>query len=287
MKVGVAPHRLWPDQDGDLRDVVGTARVAESLGFDHIIAGSHVLATDLGLTLDPMVLLSAIAGATSRIGVVTSVLILPLYNPVIIAHQAASLDHISGGRFILGVGTGWDADEFAAIGVPFKERGRRTDEHLTVIKELWHPDPSRLGVTPRTPGGPPIWVGGQSDAALHRALRFGDAWHGSGADPAAVARIRRRLAELAEDRDPATLELTLGAFLIPPGFRQAGRVPDRLLGGVQPSADSIVDDLGLLGEAGVTTLSLWLPVDTAALPDALAWASEYVLQPLMPVPGRK
>jgi probable F420-dependent oxidoreductase len=284
MHLGVAPHRLWPEQDSDLQGVLETAQTAEHLGFHHIIAGSHVLTTDLGVTLDPLVLLSAVAGATSRIRIATSVLILPLYNPVILAHQAASLDFLSDGRFVLGVGTGWDADEFTAVGAPFGERGKRTDEHLAVIKALWRQEfrGARLGISPRTPGGPPIWVGGHSDAALRRALRFADGWHGSGADPAAVAGVRKRLAGLAEPigRDPATLALTLGSFLIPPGFRQAGQVPGHPLGGTRPSVHSVTEDLGLLKEAGLTTCSLWLPIAAPAMPDALAWISENIMPAL-------
>ncbi|GII30530.1 TIGR03619 family F420-dependent LLM class oxidoreductase [Planotetraspora mira] len=283
MRLGIAPHRLWPDRDGDLEGVLETARTAERLGFDHVIAGSHVLRTGLGATLDPIVLLSAVAGATSRIRIATSVLIAPLYQPVILAHQTASLDFLSGGRFVLGVGTGWDAAEFSAVGVPFGQRGRRTDENLATMKALWQEEftEARIGVSPLTPGGPPVWVGGDSDAALRRALCFGDAWHGSG-NPAAMAGVRRRIADLAESigRDPATLALTSVAFLVPPGVRQIGRVPVSPLGGTRPSAGSVVEELGQLKAAGVTTCSLWLPVSAAALPDALAWIAEQVMPSL-------
>lgn len=101
-------------------------------------------------------------------------------------------------------------------------------------------------------------MGGHSDVALRRALRFADAWHGFSADPAAVAEVPKRLAGLAEPigRDPATLALTVGSFLIPPGFRQAGPVPGHPLGGMRPSVHSVTDDLGLRKEAGLTTCSL-------------------------------
>jgi hypothetical protein len=230
--------------------------------------------------LDPLVLLSAIAGATSRIRIVTSVLIAPFYPPFVLGHQAASLDVLSGGRFTLGVGTGWDADEFVALGIPFRKRGALTDENLATLKALWQDDPSgvRIGVAPLMPGGPPIWVGGNSDAALRRALRFGESWYGSG-DPTAMAAVHQRIAELAEGvgRDPATLGLTSVGFLVPPGFHQAGRMPGPTMGGAAPTAQSVVEELGLLAEAGVSACSLWLPVDTAALPDALSWIAEQIL----------
>lgn len=161
MRIGVAPHRLWPDQEKELDAVLQTAVRAEELGFDHVFASGHAVAGELGVTPDPLVLLAAIAGATRRIGLVTSVLVLPLYNPVVLAHQTATLDRLSGGRFTLGVGTGWDTEEYAAVGVPFAGRGRRTDEQLTAVRQLWRGEGSpRLGVLPRTEGGPQVWIGG-------------------------------------------------------------------------------------------------------------------------------
>ncbi|MFJ8781389.1 LLM class flavin-dependent oxidoreductase [Streptomyces sp. NPDC102476] len=154
MRLGVAPHRLWPAHEDELDGVLQTARHAEELGFDHLIASSHLLAGAVGVTPDPLVLLSAVAGATTRIRLVTSVLILPLYQPVAVAHQTATLDRLSGGRFTLGVGTGWDTAEFAAAGVPFSGRGRRADEQLETVRKLWRDEAEvRLGVRPRTPGG--------------------------------------------------------------------------------------------------------------------------------------
>lgn len=276
MQIGFAPHRLWPADPADLTAVLDTARLIERLGFDHVIAGTHLLAGDLGLSPDPLVLLSAVAGATSRIRVATSILIAPLYEPIVVAHQAATLDALSGGRFVLGVGTGWDRAEFEAVGVPFAERGKRTDASLATMRALWRGESEHsLAMPPRTPDGPPVWIGGSSDAALRRALRFGTAWHGSG-DPEAISATRTRIARLAEgtDRDPATLDLTVVAMLLPPGFELAGQSPGRLLGGERPSRESIVDELGRLGEAGAGAVSLWAPVAAAALPDVLEWAAE-------------
>ncbi|WP_194899362.1 TIGR03619 family F420-dependent LLM class oxidoreductase [Catenulispora pinisilvae] len=275
MRIGFAPHRLWPTDPTDLTGVLDTARRVERLGFDHVIVGDHLLAGDLGLSPDPLVLLSAIAGATSRIRLATSILIAPLYQPIVVAHQAATLDALSGGRFVLGVGTGWDQAEFDAVGVPFNERGKRTDAGLATLRALWRGESDvLLGMPPRTPDGPPIWVGGGSDAALRRALRFGAAWHGSG-DPEAVTATRARLARLAEgtDRDPDTLDVTIVSMLLPPGFELSGKSPGPLLGGDRPSKESIADELGRLAQAGVSACSMWAPVDAAALPDVLEWAA--------------
>ncbi|MET7570318.1 LLM class flavin-dependent oxidoreductase [Streptomyces sp. NPDC005492] len=275
MRIGVAPHRLWPDQESELDAVLQTAVRAEELGFDHVFASGHAVAGATGVTPDPLILLAAVAGATRRIGLVTSVLVLPLYNPVILAHQAATLDRFSDGRFTLGIGTGWDTEEYAAVGVPFAGRGRRTDEQLATVRQLWRGEGSpRLGVLPRTEGGPGVWIGGQSDAALRRALRFGDAWHGSGVDAEGLTGVRARLDALGDEmgRDPGQLALTAGLFLIPPGFTPAAKAPGRPLGGADATAESVRDELGRLSEAGLVSASLWLPVATKALPDALAWA---------------
>ncbi|MFE9769383.1 TIGR03619 family F420-dependent LLM class oxidoreductase [Streptomyces sp. NPDC005808] len=281
MRIGVGAHRLWPGRESELDGVLETARTAERLGFDHLIAGSHLLAGEQGVNADPLVLLSAIAGATDRIRVVTSVLILPLHNPVVLAHQAATLDRVSRGRFTLGAGTGWDGKEFAAAGATLAGRGKRMDEQLAVMRELWEDraEGMRLGVRPRTPGGPDVWIGGDSDAALRRALRHGDGWHGSGVDAAALTVVRERLATLGKEagRDPGTLALTSGAFLVPPGFSPAVDMPWRPLGGKAATADSVNDELRQLAEAGLAVCSLWLPVTTQALPDALAWVAEEVL----------
>ncbi|MEU0413825.1 TIGR03619 family F420-dependent LLM class oxidoreductase [Streptomyces griseorubiginosus] len=279
MTCGRGPGKGHEDEiDG----VLETDRTAEELGFDHVIASSHLPAGAAGgVTPDPVVLLSAVAGATSRIGLVTSVLILPLYHPVVVAHRAATLDRLSGGRLTLGVGTGWDTAEFDAAGVPFAGRGRRADEQLEVVRALWRDEAEvRLGVRPRRPGGPPVWVGGHSDAALRRALRYGDAWHGFGTDAAELAEVRGRLAVLGEEagRVPAIpLELTAGLALVPPGFEAAVRPPGRPLGGAEPSAERVREELGELAETGLTACSLWLPVATEALPDALGWVAQEVL----------
>jgi alkanesulfonate monooxygenase SsuD/methylene tetrahydromethanopterin reductase-like flavin-dependent oxidoreductase (luciferase family) len=277
LRLGLAPHRLWPTRDSELDDVLQTAREAERLGFDHVIAGSHVLRTDQGSTFDTLLLLGAIGGATERIRLVTSVLIAPLHQPVMLAHQAATLDVLTRGRFVLGVGVGWDATEFAALEAPFAQRGRRTDAALATLRRLWRGEDTELslGVAPRTAGGPPLWVGGTSDAALRRALRHADAWHGS-VETAQLPELRGRIAALADEvgRDPATLGLTTVFFLVPPGVPVAVPAPAPLLGGPEPSTASVAEELGRLAEAGVESCSVWLPVPAEAMPDAMGWLAD-------------
>jgi probable F420-dependent oxidoreductase len=288
MRLGVSLEPLGPAAGRD--DVLRAARAAERLGFDSVLMSQHFLANAAGSALDPMLLLSAVAGATERIGLVTSVLVLPYHHPVLLANQAASLDVLSGGRFVLAVGAGWDKREFDALGVPLTERGARTDEHLEAMRVLWCHDPASfagrftsftavsLGAPQHTPGGPPVWVGGDSDAALRRAVRHGDAWHGAGVTPEGAKEARARLARIAEEaRDPAELALTSVQFLTPPGLPGAGPSWTRRLGGTRPSAESVVDELGRLEDAGVTMSSLWMAVAAPAIVDAFAWAAEEVM----------
>jgi probable F420-dependent oxidoreductase len=264
------------------------ARAADRLGFDSLFVNDHVLRLWDIRFLDPLTAVAVAAGATERIRLGTSVLVVPYRHPVILAHAVASIDVLSGGRFVLGIGAGWADEEFALLGVPRAERGARTDESLEIMRSLWQDGPASfsgrhfafaealLGVSPRTPGGPPIWVGGYSPAALRRALRFGQAWHGTNASPDEVARVRQGLDEVAEEsgRDPATLGLTTTSMLVPPDLEGTPPEGAILLGG---SADEIVENLGRLGKAGVSTSLLWPRVPPEHAVEALEWIAAEVL----------
>ncbi|GIF05066.1 TIGR03619 family F420-dependent LLM class oxidoreductase [Actinoplanes siamensis] len=284
MRFGVSLEPPFWSRGGEAA-AVGAARDAERLGFDHVLMSSHLLANQHGAATDPLILLSAVAGATTRIGLATSVLVLPYYHPVVLANQVASLDALSGGRLALGVGTGWNPREFAAVDVPVRLRGRRTDDSLEIMRALWAGTASELpdrfaelrtavlGVRPATPGGPPIWVGGHSEPSLRRAVRFGQGWHGSGISADDARFFRSRLDELAAatGRDPSAVEISTVAFLVPPGFTPVRPVPGRLLGGTGTSTEAVVEDLSLLAQAGVTMASLWIPIDGPRLIEALEW----------------
>jgi len=291
LRLGVSLQPRWPLDDGTA--VLRAAGHAEDLGFDHVAVGNRLLDSGFGLDTDPLVLLSAVAGATSRLRLLTSVLVAPYYPALVLANQAATLDVVSGGRLILGVGIGWNPDEFDAVGVPIRERGARTDDHLAAARVLWAQRPAdfdgpftrlraaHLGVPPITPGGPPVWIGGHSEIALRRALRFGHGWYGTGADAAEVAAVRRRLHELAtatEDADRLTL--ASAAFLTPPGIPAAVRSPGRPLGGTAPTAASVADDLGRLAEAGLTACTLWLPIAAEHVEEAMDWIAAEVMPQL-------
>jgi probable F420-dependent oxidoreductase len=288
VKIGISLHalRLGPDAAA-LLDV---AREVERRGFDAVYVPGHVLDDPNGSAMDPMTVLSAVAGATQTIRLISSVLVLPHYNPVLLANEAATLDALSRGRFRMGVGVGWDEREFEALGVPFSERGARADEALQVMRLLWTQtdvsfhgrftslDEVTLGSRPLTPGGPPIWVGGLSDAALRRALRFSEAWHGTGASPAEIAALVGRLEAIAEQQESQQhLDITTVNLVMPPVGVHNGFEFGHPLGGRQPTPESIVEELAAIEASGVSAVNLLLPLTPDTFIDGLSWLEMEVL----------
>jgi probable F420-dependent oxidoreductase len=163
------------------------AELAESLGFDSIWAGEHL--SFHNPILDLGVALTTFATCTRRIGLGAGVVLLPLRHPSLVAKQAASIDYLSGGRLVLGIGVGGEGEkDFEAAGVPLSERGSRADEGIQALRALFGPPPAsftgrhyrfeEIEIAPRAaqPDGPPIVVGGSSPAAQRRAGRLGDGW---------------------------------------------------------------------------------------------------------------
>src|SRR3954454_23490347 len=142
---------------------------------------------------EPLIVLAYLAAVTRRVMLGTSVYLLPLRNPLLAARQAVSLDRLSDGRLVLGVGVGWLEHEFAAVGVPYRERGRRTDEAIAVLKTVCGPDGAEFLPKPVQRPHPPLWIGGSSAAAVRRAARAGDAWHPS---HLTVDELRKQIPEL-------------------------------------------------------------------------------------------
>ncbi len=181
IQVGVTLGSRPPDT---LAPLVGRI---EALGYDSIWVGDHVQFHNP--TLESLTTLAYVAAVTRRVRLGTAVYLLALRHPTIAAKTAATLDVLSGGRFVFGVGVGGEfPKEFEAAGVPHRERGRRVDEGIEVCRLLWTKSPASfegrfvrftdvtLEPRPVQPGGPPIWIGGRSDHALRRAARVGDGW---------------------------------------------------------------------------------------------------------------
>ena len=169
---------------------------------------------------DPLIWMAFVASRTRRIRFGTGILIVPQHNPVVAAKQVATLDHLTGGRLLLGIGVGWLKEEFDAIGAPFDDRGRRTDEYIEAMRELWgaerptyhgeyvHFDAAYCRPQP-VRGSVPIIVGGHSKAAARRAGRLGDGFFPARGASAELIQLARDVAA-EHGRDPAALEMTTG-----------------------------------------------------------------------------
>ncbi len=174
--------------------IVKTACKAEELGFDALFVNDHVIVDDSPRSepwrnvYDPLMALSYVAARTSTIRLGTSVLIMPYRNPIVTAKMIATLDQMSGGRAIAGIGAGWSEAEYQALGVPFHERGARTNEYLRLWKACWEPGPAsfhgrfisfenmHISPKPLQQPHPPIWIGGSGRPSLRRAARYADVW---------------------------------------------------------------------------------------------------------------
>ena len=292
------------------------AQRAEALGYDSLSISDHIVvpramadnypyhpsgefsweaARDY---YEPLATMMFLAGATQTLRLGTSVLILPYRNPVIVAKMAATIDALSGGRIFLGVGTGWWAAEFEALGIPdhFAQRGPRTDEAIRILRNLWsEADPefhgefqsySNLEFSPKPvqAGGIPIWIGGHSGRALRRAAELGDAWHPIGLRPPAglspeeLGAKQDRLHSLCEEqgRDPAAV---LTAFRCPLVFSRDERGP------MQGTPEQILEDIAASAAQGVGHITFDMPAinlakpagDLSALMDTLEQAGEEIL----------
>lgn len=194
------------------------AELAEEAGYDSIWAGDHV--SFHNPIVDVTVALSCFAARTEQITIGAAVVLLPLRHPSLVAREFASLDYLSGGRVVLGVGVGGEGGkDFEAVGLDPRERGRRTDESMQALRALFsEPDASFSGrffafegITvepqPVQAGGPPLWVGGGSEAARRRAGRLGDGWMPIWVSPERFAEGLAEVRRYAEDagRDPGAI----------------------------------------------------------------------------------
>jgi probable F420-dependent oxidoreductase len=233
MKIGLYGLNTGACADPDVACRV--ARAAEQAGFESLWTAEHVVLPEPQTPespipastplLDPAVVLARLAAETREIRLATGIIILPQRNPVVLAKEMASLDVVSGGRLIFGIGAGYIPLEFASLGVPFDERGKRTDEYIEIVRTLWTAEkPTYNGdffqfdhidahPRPLQRPHPPIVVGGMSPPALRRAVRQGDGWYGFALDLDATATIAASLREIAErglrPESQAPLEITI------------------------------------------------------------------------------
>ena len=236
MKLGLIPINIGI---ANLEQMVGVAQQAEKLGYESVWTFEHVIVPEdysskypyhpsgkMGAApdtpfVDPLIALTAVAGATSTLRLGTGVNILSQVNPLYMAKQAASLDYLSNGRFMLGVGIGWLREEFAALGVPFERRGARFDDYVVAMKKIWsgeefshhsdfinwegfksYPVPVQKPL--------PVIIGGAKGKIYERIARHGDGWFAPIGDPTELAAALGSLREAcdANDRDFAEIEIT-------------------------------------------------------------------------------
>ena len=207
---GLGYHSLWMPEH-----VVGFPTESYESRYPYSHDGSVPWQGDLSLH-DPLFITAAAAQMTTRLRFGSGIVILPQRPALLTAKELMTLDHLTGGRFEFGVGGGWSSEEYEALGVPFAGRGKRFDEYIEAIRVAWRDNPaSYRGETiafedvvlmpkPLTPGGPPLLIGGSSDAALRRAARLGDGWFGhwtDADDPAAeIDRLQGALANAGREK---------------------------------------------------------------------------------------
>lgn len=276
MQFGVTLPNNWGIEDP--QQVLAFGPMAEELGYDSVWVMDHLFNTGyIRERLEgkpyyhPMSTLSYLAATTKRVMLGTSVLVLPYHNPVELAKYTASLDQISGGRVILGVGVGAMTEEFYALGISMRDRASLTNECIAIMKELWtNPSPSYeskrwkfndLLFSPKPVQKPyiPFWVGGSSSGAMRRAALRGNGWHPTGVSPEEFSIGRREISEMATaaGRDPDSLTWSLRVEVEahggPSSERAAGRA--RLSGG---DPDAMAASLAAYEMAGVQHVILAL-----------------------------
>ena len=265
---------------------------AEAAGFDSVWTVEHVLVPegyesdypydDSGKMPgpeespipDPLIWLTYVGACTNELKLATGVLILPQRNPGVLAKQCATIDMMTGGRMILGIGVGWLEEEFNALGIPFERRGKRTDEYVAALRALWSQSLAthtgeftnleKVYSQPQPVNGSiPIVVGGHTDIAARRAGRLGDGFFpGKGSDDELrhLIGVMRETAE-KHDRDPDAIEITAS--------------------GAAMFGDDALDKAATLADMGITRLMIPpLSFDPAAIGDAFAQFGEKVIAPL-------
>jgi probable F420-dependent oxidoreductase len=285
---------------------------AEELGFDSVWTSDHVVIPssiagaqpsgrpgvydpdDLQNYWEAFSVLAFVAGMTKHVELGVTVIVVPQREPLLVAKQWATLDQLSGGRLILGVGVGWNREEFEALGAGdnFDRRGAATDEAIQIYRKVWTTDgdvafegdvyrfaPIRFLPKPARSGGPPIWVGGSARASIRRAAQFGDNWHPIRASvddlKAGTGQLHEQLARFGRKPEDVTLSMTVTAY--PPGGSPAGPARDFELAG---DPDASADKLHRYAQAGVDHVVINCP--RGAPLSAMLDAYEYVAREVRP-----
>jgi len=291
MKIGCHLPMFGPV--GTRESMLTFARRMEALGYDSLWASDHVviphritsrypyspagrfpLAPDVPF-LEPLTTLALVAGVTERVLLGTSILVLPHRNPVMAAKMCATLDHLSSGRLVLGVGVGWMREEIELLGGNFDQRGAWSDEALAVMRACWRDARTahhgrffsfdEIGVFPKPVRGDiPILIGGHTPRALRRVVEHGDGWHAAFIAPAALAaditRLKQECARRGRPYEQLTISVRAGLSLRPTPLG-----PDRKP--LQGSVDQVVSDLAAFRDLGVA--SILLETRYRDLPDML------------------
>jgi probable F420-dependent oxidoreductase len=262
-------------------------RVAEGAGFSSVMISDHIILptriesaypytvkgdfVSEGDCFEQLTLMAFVAGRSERLRIVSSVMIVPHRNPIFTAKALATIDVVSDGRLVVGIGVGWMAEEFQALhAADFKHRGGVTDEYVDIFKQLWRGEPvSYRGQfysfdevvsqpKPVQVPGPPIWIGGHSNPALRRVARYGDGWHPVGAtaaSPLPPEEMREKLGRIeqlmtAEGRDFSKLHVSYKAPVYDGGVPPKGAERRLFTGG----ADAVLADVATFAELGVHEL---------------------------------
>jgi len=293
LQVTVEGASYSPDEQYGVLEV---ARAADNLGVDYIDTTEHILMGLGALTSgqgwemrhleqpqpEALVTLAAIAGATSRVGIVSSIVIAPLWPAGLLAKQVATLYALSRGRFVLGVTASWHKDEYDALGVPFAERGQVLDDNIGACRALWSAAPASfhsrfvnfdgMFCSPRPPSGErmPVWFGGKfTMRQIRRVVQLGDGWMPYGGLRMTVAQKAAAIAQLRS------------------AYAAAGRDPSRLevcdaLGSAGGSVERTMEQIPALAEAGVTIVRAHLR-HLSAGPDSVIATLEEVVRRFEPM----
>ena len=271
MRIGIGIPNATLDVNGDT--MIEWARRAEARGFSSLGTIGRIAYPGYS----ELVSLAAAAGATERIGLISDILLGPIYNPVLLARDAASLDQLSGGRLVLGAAVGMRQDDFAITGADFHTRGRRWDEGLELMHRIWKGEPppgTDVPVGPRPTNGErvPMLIGGTSDAAIRRVPRWGIGWTVGGAPasgiPALAEKVRAAWAEAGREGKPRIVALryfalgpnaeagarhNLGSY-----YTFAGPVAERIVGAAAVTTEAVQQAVSDFEAVGVDEL-IYMP----------------------------